>query len=78
MSAAPWWTEADEAETIALVDALVNGAFRHREECSSCVAGETCAGVRAAIGELVEWHRVRGLISRAQWLRTQQDLSEAA
>lgn len=73
----PWWTEADQAELVALVWALVDGIFEHRSLCASCAARyPLCPHIRKAIEVVIDWRTARDLRSYARWLRLQRDLFE--
>jgi hypothetical protein len=66
------WTAADDAELDALLWALVEGYFEHRERCRACLeAVEPCPSLRRAIAEVLAWRQARVLLSRAQALRAQ-------
>jgi hypothetical protein len=41
VSAALWWTEADDAELDVLLDAFIGIYYRHRDRCDECGVGAT-------------------------------------
>jgi hypothetical protein len=76
---APTWTEADQAELDVLTWEFVDGAWNHRERCSVCSrGGPWCNGVRKAFELLLDWQRLRQLLTRAEALREHQDAKVAA
>jgi hypothetical protein len=70
-----WWTEADQAELDLLCWALVDALFEHRPGCDTCQTGyPSCLTVRAAIQPVIDWRQGRMLVSRAEHLRSGQEL----
>jgi hypothetical protein len=67
------WTEADRAESDVLVWELVTLAPEHRARCPLCEDGRRtglpCPRVGEAIEAVLDWHRRRRLLSRAEWHR---------
>jgi hypothetical protein len=51
---------------------LVSGFWEHRPRCPACQTGPSCPFVRLAVGIVLDWHRRRDLLSRAEWLREKQ------
>jgi hypothetical protein len=72
------WTAADAAELDVLVHELVRVAFIHRDRCDACQHGQTCDAMRDAIEAVIEWRDARRLRSRAEYLRSGQDLADFA
>lgn len=74
LSAAPWWTEADQAELDVLIDAFVRGYYSHQEGCAECRrSGPWCGDMREGWRLIEEWRTSRILLSQAAWLRAHQD-----
>jgi hypothetical protein len=67
------WSEADAAELDALVWELVTLVPEHRARCKLCQDGRRtglpCPRVGEAIEAVLDWHRRRRLLSRAEWYR---------
>ena len=59
------WTEADEAEWVALLTAFVHGA-------KNLPPGPWPPDVRDTFAQLIEWRTLRARISHAEWLRHEQ------
>jgi len=70
-----WWTDADQAELDLLIHEFARAAALHHERCSSCrEAGRWCSALSDACEALLEWREGRLLRSRAEYLRSGQDL----
>lgn len=72
----PWWTDADDAELDVLVDAFLQGLWRHKPACAACDTGQLCASSVAALEVVLSWRRSRVLRSQAAWLRAQEAARE--
>jgi hypothetical protein len=70
-----WWTDADQAELDALVWALVRDYYEtHRPRCPRCQEGyPPCPQLREAVEAITDWLTLRRLLSRAKWLRRQEE-----
>jgi hypothetical protein len=68
-----WWTDADEAERDALVDALVRGLPAHAARCRACSERRHCPHAQEALDLFMEWQRGRCLLSRATYLREKEN-----
>jgi hypothetical protein len=71
------WTAADAAELDVLIWALVEGVPEHRARCKRCEAqtrtGFSCPAVGEAIEAVLGWVAARRLLSRAEYLRRQEE-----
>lgn len=78
----PWWTEADQAEFAVHVKEFLDVVFLHKEWCLECQGIYSwCKGRRCwcddllkAFQQLMDWRQARILVSKAEWLRVQQDI----
>lgn len=73
-----WWTAADQAELDVLLWVLVTDVFEHRGKCRICLDPARvlpCPRIGTAIGEVVEWYRLRVLLSKAEGLRRRLELA---
>jgi hypothetical protein len=72
--APPYWTAADDAELMVLVQELVDGIYEHNERCSICSRGEAwCAHVREAFDVVLDWIERRRAASFAPVMRMVQN-----
>jgi hypothetical protein len=78
--APPYWTAADDAELMVLVQELVDGIYEHNEKCSVCSLGEVwCSHVREAFDVVQDWIERRRAASFAAGMRDlQNDLDRKA
>jgi hypothetical protein len=73
----PWWTGADQAEFDVLVWELLRATSAHDERCEVCRSlppGFSCPPLADAIEAVIDWHRGRRLLSRAEWHRRRRIL----
>jgi hypothetical protein len=76
VTAAAWWSPADDAELAVLVRVLVDEVFDHRAKgCAHCGDGN-CPAVRGAIEAAVEWAELRSAHSFACAMRRLQNQLE--
>lgn len=72
------WTAADAAELDVLIDELVRCYYRHRPTCPNCATAQACQHLHTAIDEILEWRHHRELLTRAEQLRLDQEIRNAA
>ena len=71
---APWWTDADDAELLVLVQEFVEGAYEHRSRCAICSqGGPWCKQLRDALEVIIDWRDRRSAHSFAIAMRALQE-----
>jgi hypothetical protein len=76
VTAAPWWTAADQAELGLLIRELADLEFAHRDNCGACDRGESCSVMRDAIETMLNWRERRSARSFAVAMRAMQDTQD--
>jgi hypothetical protein len=70
-------TDADDAESDVLLDALITGVYDHRERCAVCSqGGPWCSNLVDAFQILMVFRRTRQLRSLAAYLRARETVNE--